>query len=49
MQDLANKEDESHATNFMREEHKLFIRDKELNTIKLPSHCTKCRTCRKYY
>lgn len=28
---------------FMREEHKLFIRDAEMSTIELPSHCTKHR------
>ena len=41
--ELAETEGETHATRFMREEHKLFIRDAELNTIELPSHYTKRR------
>ena len=46
--ELAETEGETHATRFMREEHKLFIRDAELNTIELPSHCTKRRIYRNY-
>lgn len=37
----AEEQGESHATRFLREHNKVFIRDAELDTIELPSHCTK--------
>ena len=44
----ANEIGESHATRFLREHHKIHIRDSEANTIELPSYFTKRRMCREY-
>ena len=48
MQELANKEGESHAIRFMREHHKMCLRDSEVKTIELPSSCTKHKIYKLY-
>ena len=46
--DIACEEGESHATRFIREFNKLYIRDGEVGTIELPSYYTKRRMYRTY-
>ena len=48
IKDLASEQGEQHATRFMREHHKIWARDTEVDTIELPSYCTKRRLCRNY-
>ena len=45
---LASEQGEQHATRFMREHHKIWVRDTEVDTIELPSYYTKRRLYRNY-
>ena len=42
IRESAEEGGEALAMHFMQEKHKLFIRNTELNTIELLSHCAKC-------
>lgn len=48
MRKLADKEGKTHATRFMREEYKLYIRNAEVKTTELPSYYSKHRIYRNY-
>ena len=41
IKNLALEEGEKHATRFMREHCKIWVRDTEVDAIELPSYCTK--------
>ena len=45
---LASQQGESHATRFIRECNKIFMRDGEVDTVKLPSYLTKSRIHRNH-
>ena len=46
--EVAAEEGESHATRFIREFNRMFVRDGELDSIELPSYYTKRRMYRTY-
>ena len=48
IKDLASEQGEQRTTRFMREHHKIWARDTEVDAIELPSYCTKRRLCRNY-
>ena len=48
IKNIASEQGEQHATRFMREHHKIWVRDTEVDTVELPSYYTKRRIYRNY-